>query len=153
MRISLHVRDGSVTAATFDAEGCAALTACAAAACEAVEGESVLGAASLGADEIAGLVGGLSPQGRHAAELAGDALGRALAPRRLRVIRSCPRPQSAIAYWSPCRGGVDSAVAALLERERGAEVVAVTLKLWADERTDGDAGLLLARGGPSAPAR
>ena len=34
-------------------------------------------------------------------------------------------------------GGVDSAVAALLERERGAEVVAVTLKLWADERTDG----------------
>jgi tRNA-specific 2-thiouridylase len=28
-------------------------------------------------------------------------------------------------------------VAALLERERGAEVVAVTLKLWADRRTDG----------------
>ena len=35
-------------------------------------------------------------------------------------------------------GGVDSAVAALLERERGAEVVAVTLKLWADRSTDGD---------------
>jgi tRNA-specific 2-thiouridylase len=34
-------------------------------------------------------------------------------------------------------GGVDSAVAALLERQRGADVVAVTLKLWADERTDG----------------
>ncbi|MQA74894.1 MAG: tRNA 2-thiouridine(34) synthase MnmA, partial [Solirubrobacterales bacterium] len=33
-------------------------------------------------------------------------------------------------------GGVDSAVAALRERERGAEVVAVTLKLWADRRTD-----------------
>ena len=33
-------------------------------------------------------------------------------------------------------GGVDSAVAALRERERGAEVVAVTLKLWADQRTD-----------------
>ena len=31
-------------------------------------------------------------------------------------------------------GGVDSAVAALLERERGAEVVGVTLKLWADPR-------------------
>ena len=38
---------------------------------------------------------------------------------------------------SPSRGGVDSAVAALIERERGADVVAVTLKLWADERTDG----------------
>ncbi|MGH2982334.1 MAG: tRNA 2-thiouridine(34) synthase MnmA, partial [Solirubrobacterales bacterium] len=35
-------------------------------------------------------------------------------------------------------GGVDSATAALLERERGADVVAVTLKLWADRRTDGE---------------
>jgi tRNA-uridine 2-sulfurtransferase len=34
-------------------------------------------------------------------------------------------------------GGVDSAVAALLERERGADVVAVTVKLWADPETDG----------------
>ena len=34
-------------------------------------------------------------------------------------------------------GGVDSAVAALLERERGAEVVGVTVKLWADPDTDG----------------
>jgi tRNA-specific 2-thiouridylase len=32
---------------------------------------------------------------------------------------------------------VDSAVAALLERESGAEVVGVTLKLWADSHTDG----------------
>ncbi len=35
-------------------------------------------------------------------------------------------------------GGVDSAVAALLERERGANVVAVTLKLWSDQRTDAE---------------
>jgi tRNA-specific 2-thiouridylase len=34
-------------------------------------------------------------------------------------------------------GGVDSAAAALLEREAGREVVAVTLKLWADPVTDG----------------
>jgi tRNA-specific 2-thiouridylase len=34
-------------------------------------------------------------------------------------------------------GGVDSAVAALLARERGAEVVGVTVKLWADPATDG----------------
>jgi tRNA-specific 2-thiouridylase len=34
-------------------------------------------------------------------------------------------------------GGVDSAVAALLERERGAEVVGVTVKLWTDPETDG----------------
>ncbi len=34
-------------------------------------------------------------------------------------------------------GGVDSAVAALLERERGADVVGITVKLWADQETDG----------------
>ncbi len=34
-------------------------------------------------------------------------------------------------------GGVDSAVAALLERERGVEVIAITVKLWADPETDG----------------
>ncbi len=34
-------------------------------------------------------------------------------------------------------GGVDSAVAAWLECEGGAEVVAVTVKLWADRQTDG----------------
>jgi tRNA-specific 2-thiouridylase len=34
-------------------------------------------------------------------------------------------------------GGVDSAVAALLERDRGADVVGITVKLWADRETDG----------------
>lgn len=34
-------------------------------------------------------------------------------------------------------GGVDSAVAALLAREEGAEVVGITVKLWADPDTDG----------------
>ena len=34
-------------------------------------------------------------------------------------------------------GGVDSAVAALLAREEGAEVVGITVKLWADPETDG----------------
>lgn len=34
-------------------------------------------------------------------------------------------------------GGVDSAVAALLAREEGAEVIGVTVKLWSDPETDG----------------
>ncbi len=48
--------------------------------------------------------------------------------------RPVPSPQRVAVAMS---GGVDSAVAALLERERGAEVVAVTVKLWADPETDG----------------
>jgi len=53
------------------------------------------------------------------------------------------RPSASTADAPPNRvavamsGGVDSAVAALLARERGAEVVGVTVKLWADPETDG----------------
>jgi tRNA-specific 2-thiouridylase len=136
VRLSLRVDDEQVAEATFDAEGCTALSACAAATCEEVEDGSVLEAAALGADRIAALVGGLTPQGRHAAELVGDALGRALAS----LASSgdpIATPGAGDRVLVAISGGVDSAVAALLERERGAEVVAVTLKLWADERTDG----------------
>ena len=83
-------------------------------------------------------LGGLSPQGRHAADLAADALHRALVVARLvgRARWRTRRP-SGERVLVAMSGGVDSAVAALLERERGAEVVAVTLKLWADRHNDG----------------
>lgn len=137
VRISLRWSDGRVGRVTFDAEGCAALHACAAAACEEIEGEDLPTVARIGAERIAALVGGLGPQGSHAAELVGDALGRslsALAGCGARLAGSPARGERTLVALS---GGVDSAVAALLERERGADVVAVTLKLWADERTDG----------------
>src|SRR5690606_8509478 len=136
VRISLETDAGVVRAATFDAEGCAALRACAAAACEELEGAAVLDAARLSADRIAELVGGVSPQGRHAVELVGDAVGRALAALASsgETIADPPAGDRVLVAMS---GGVDSAVAAVLERERGADVVGVTLKLWADERTDG----------------
>ena len=137
VRVSLLVEDGRVERATFDAAGCVALSACAAAACEEVEGGSVLQAATVGADGIAKLVGGLTTQGRHAAELVGDALGRALASLAASGERIAASPPSGGRVLVAISGGVDSAVAALLERERGADVVAVTLKLWADEHTDG----------------
>ncbi len=137
VRVSVLVEDGFVRRATFDAEGCASLRACAAATCEAVEGESALAAAALGADRIAGLVGGLTPQGRHAADLVGDALGRALGVLAASSADVATEPEHGERVLVAVSGGVDSAVAALLERERGAEVVAVTLKLWADVRTDG----------------
>ena len=137
VRISVRVRTGLVETATFDASGCAALRACAAAACEAVEGSTALDAAVVGADPIAEVVGGLTSQGRHAAELVGDALARALGSLASSAEAVAPAPRDGDRVLVAISGGVDSAVAMLLERERGAEVVAVTLKLWQDERTDG----------------
>src|SRR6185503_4378541 len=78
VRVSLAVEDGRVERVSFDAEGCAATIAAGAALGDAVDGESVLSAARLGPGDVSDALGGLSPQGRHAAELAADALHRAL---------------------------------------------------------------------------
>jgi tRNA-specific 2-thiouridylase len=140
VRVSLSVADGRVHNARFDAEGCSAAIASGAAVAEEVEGSTVLDAARLGPGALAEALGGLSPQGRHAADLAADALHRALAAAIVSDAPLVPAPDGAHTrerVLVAMSGGVDSAVAAWLERERGAEVVAVTLKLWADRRTDG----------------
>ena len=137
VRVSLGIGGGRVTAVSFDADGCGSAIAAGAAVAELAEGASMLEAARMGAPEISAALGGLSPQGRHAAELAADALHRALgaiASSDATLAEPPPRGERVLVAMS---GGVDSAVAALLERERGAEVIAVTLKLWADRRTDG----------------
>jgi tRNA-specific 2-thiouridylase len=134
-RISLRIEGGRVTAATFDAEGCGAMRAATAATAEMVEGEPVLTAARIGIDEVEAELGGLIAAKRHAAQLAADALHRALASAAASDARLAdPAAGRVLVAMS---GGVDSAVAALLERERGAEVLGVTLKLWADPETDG----------------
>src|SRR5436190_6732575 len=138
VRISIAVEGERSVTATFDADGCAAARAAAAAVVEAVEGECVLDAARIGADRIAEMLGGLSPQGRHAADLAADALHRALSGLTSSSETLAQPPARGERVLVAMSGGVDSAVAALLERERGADVVAVTLKLWADRRTDGE---------------
>jgi len=139
VRVSLELSGGRVAAATFDAEGCAASRAAVAAVAELAEGEPVLDAALIDADEVADELGGLSPQGAHAATLAADALHRALATAAASGEQLVRAPSGgAERTLIAMSGGVDSAVAALLERERGAEVVAVTLKLWQDQRTDGE---------------
>jgi tRNA-specific 2-thiouridylase len=134
-RLSLVIEDGIVERVTFDAEGCGAMRAATAAVAEMVEGAAVLVAARIGADGVDEAIGGLTPAKRHAAQLAADALHRALAQAASSSQRlGEPRGDRVLVAMS---GGVDSAVAALLERERGAEVVGVTLKLWADPDTDG----------------
>ena len=137
VRVSVVAKAGRIAEVTFDAQGCAAATGAAAAVADLAEGESVLGAAAIGAEEVAASVGGLSPQGRHAADLAADALHRALSAAASSGTHLAEPPSSGERVLVAMSGGVDSAVAALLERERGADVVAVTLKLWADQHNDG----------------
>ncbi len=145
-RLSLVVEDGRVVRVSFDAEGCGATRAATAAVAEMVEGSPVLDVARIGIDEVDEALGGLTPAKRHAAQLAADALHRALAQAAassLTLAGSASGMERAPDSDAPERvlvamsGGVDSAVAALLEQGRGAEVVGVTLKLWADPQTDG----------------
>jgi tRNA-specific 2-thiouridylase len=138
-RVSLSVDGGRVVSLSYETEGCGATRAATAALAEAVEGASVLEAARLSIVDVEALLGGLEPAKRHAAQLSCDALHRALTATAgseavlSQESGSQAKPRVAVAV----SGGVDSAVAALLERERGAEVVAITVKLWADPETDG----------------
>jgi tRNA-uridine 2-sulfurtransferase len=134
-RVSLAIDRGRIASVTVDAEGCGAARAATAAVAEMVDGEAVVDVARIGSEEIDMAIGGLTPIKRHAAQLAADALHRALASAAASSERLAePRPGRVLVAMS---GGVDSAVAALLERERGADVLGVTVKLWADPETDG----------------
>ena len=101
-----------------------------------LRGTPLLGAARIGADEIEGELGGLSVAKRHAAELAADALHRALG--------RAAREQAALALVQgrtlvAMSGGVDGAVAALLVAERGGRAVG-SRELWSDPENDGGLG-------------
>ncbi|MDQ6605534.1 MAG: iron-sulfur cluster assembly scaffold protein, partial [Actinomycetota bacterium] len=78
IRFSLSTDGELVTDAGFDAEGCGSASAAGSAAVTLVRGQGLLTAARIGAGEIAAELGGLSPGKLHAAELAADALARAL---------------------------------------------------------------------------
>jgi tRNA-specific 2-thiouridylase len=139
VRISLTVDeqspDGRILDAGFDASGCGAAVAAGSAVVALIRQATLLEAARVGAGEISAELGGLSPAKRHAAELAADALHRALggaARRRANLAMVANRTLVAMS------GGVDSAVAALLVARDGRDVVAVTLELWSDPENDGE---------------
>jgi tRNA-specific 2-thiouridylase len=136
IRVSVRVDGDRVAAAGFDAEGCGTLTAAGSAAITLVEGEPLLAAARVGSREIAGELGGLSPGKLHAADLAADALHRALGAAARAGAALEPAPARTLVAMS---GGVDSAVAALLVDRAGRAAVCVTLELWADPANDAEA--------------
>ena len=136
VRLSVAVEGDRVRAAGFEASGCGATIAAASAAVELAEGTGLIEAARIGAPLIAAQLGGLSAGKLHAADLASDALHRALGAAARADGRLRARPGRTLVAMS---GGVDSAVAAVLSaRDPQAEVVAVTLELWADPENDGE---------------
>lgn len=139
IRVSLRVApgtaDGQIADAGFDASGCGSAVAAGSAAIALVRGRPLLDAARVGAEQIAAELGGLSAAKRHAAELAADALARALGQALRTQAQLAPSRSRALVAMS---GGVDSAVAALLVAEGADETVAVTLELWADAENDGE---------------
>jgi tRNA-specific 2-thiouridylase len=100
-----------------------------------LRGAPLLDAARIGAGEIAAELGGLSQAKRHAAELAADALHRALGGAARASASLAPQTNRTLVAMS---GGVDSAVAALLVSRAGERAIGVTLELWSDPDNDGD---------------
>jgi tRNA-specific 2-thiouridylase len=128
-------RAGRIADAGFDAHGCGAAIAAGSAIVALLRDATLLQAARIGVAEVEAELGGLSVSKRHAAELAVDALHRALgaAVRGTAALEHAPR-RMLVAM----SGGVDSAVAALLLARDGHEAVGITLELWSDPANDGD---------------
>ncbi|MFZ0041614.1 MAG: tRNA 2-thiouridine(34) synthase MnmA, partial [Solirubrobacteraceae bacterium] len=136
---SIVVDGDRVVAAGFDARGCGSASAAGSAAVTLARGAFVLDAARIGPAQIAQELGGLSPAKLHAAELASDALARALGA----AVRAEARlARSAGATLIAMSGGVDSAVAAHLcatgRSSKGVQTAAVTLELWSDLENDAE---------------
>jgi len=135
VRIDVRVQGERVVDAGFEASGCGALTAAASACVDLVRGAPLLGAARVGSADVAAQLGGLSAGKLHAADLAADALARALGAAAVEQAAMAPRADRVLVAMS---GGVDSAVAALRIRPTHPSVAAVTLELWRDAENDSE---------------
>jgi tRNA-specific 2-thiouridylase len=132
--LALDATGERVADAGWEADACGATVAAASAVVERILDAPLLDVARIGAREVAAEVGGLSPGKFHAAELVADALARALGTAAFASARLDATDRTLVAM----SGGVDSAVAALLCARESADVVAVTLELWADEANDAE---------------
>jgi tRNA-uridine 2-sulfurtransferase len=132
VRIGVAVQGDRVAEAGFEASGCGAAIAAGSAAVELVRGASVLDAARVGTHAISDALGGLSPGKLHAADLAAEALARALGRAVAADGAAKIDPGRTLVAMS---GGVDSAVAAL---RSGPHAATVTLELWRDPDNDAE---------------
>jgi tRNA-specific 2-thiouridylase len=131
IQIGVEVDGDRVIDAGFDGSGCAAARAAGSAVVEMIKGAEFLDATRITPDRIADELGGLSPERIHAAQLAADALHRALG---LTSPKLAADPNRTLIAMS---GGVDSAVAAQRAIDEGHDAIAVTLELWSEPGVDG----------------
>jgi nitrogen fixation NifU-like protein len=78
LRLSLKTSAGRITQARFKAKGCVAAIACGSALTELVVGKTPKQAEDLRREHVIAAVGGLPQASTHAAQLALDALSKAL---------------------------------------------------------------------------
>jgi tRNA-uridine 2-sulfurtransferase len=143
VRVAVEVEGDRVTGSGFDASGCGAALAAGSAVVALTEGALLLDAARITPGDVADELGGLSPAKRHAAELAADALHRALgAAARSGAPSLAHDDRRTLVAMS---GGVDSAAAAQLALDAGEEVIGVTLELWSHPENDAERSCCSAR--------